>query len=40
MEGGTLSGRANALNGMGLLTHGGKPWTADNLRKFLKVIDA
>lgn len=40
MEGGTLSGRANALNGMGLRTHGGKPWTADNLRKFLKVIDA
>lgn len=23
------------LNGLGLLTHGGKPWTGDNLRKFV-----
>lgn len=27
--------RSAALNDLGLRTHGGKPWTADNLRKFL-----
>lgn len=28
---------AAALNEIGLLTHGGKPWSADNLRKFRKL---
>ena len=28
--------RAGYLNSLGLLTHTGKEWTTDNLRKFLK----
>lgn len=31
------SARASALNQAGLTTHGGKAWTADNLRKFVKL---
>lgn len=30
--------RASALNEAGMTTHGGKPWTADNLRKFMRVM--
>lgn len=30
------TGRATYLNSLGLLTHTGKEWTTDNLRKFLK----
>lgn len=30
------TGRAAWLNDLGLLTHTGKEWTADNLRKFVK----
>lgn len=30
------AGRAAWLNGLGLRTHTGKDWTADNLRKFLR----
>ena len=30
------TGHAAYLNGLGLLTHTGKGWTTDNLRKFLK----
>lgn len=32
------SARANSLNEAGLTTHGGKSWTPDNLRKFVKVM--
>lgn len=32
---GSWAGKADHLNGLGLLTHGGKHWTADNLRKFV-----
>ncbi|MFT8355469.1 MAG: hypothetical protein ABF617_12855 [Gluconobacter japonicus] len=31
--------KADLLNAQDLRTHGGKPWTADNLRKFLAVPD-
>ncbi|QXI66089.1 hypothetical protein CP157_03881 (plasmid) [Paracoccus marcusii] len=31
-----LTGRAAYLNRLGLLTHTGKEWTADNLRKFFE----
>lgn len=33
----SLAQSAAALNEMGLATHGGKPWSADNLRKFRKL---
>lgn len=36
IDGASFSSRAAALNETGLTTHGGKPWTADNLRKFLR----
>lgn len=36
MEGGSFVTRAGALNALGLKTHGGRDWTADNLRKFVK----
>lgn len=32
---GSWSEKADHLNGLALLTHGGKPWTTDNLRKFV-----
>jgi len=35
-ESATLAGLADTLNEWGMRTHGGKPWKADNLRKFLK----
>lgn len=35
----TLPARAAALNSLGLKTHGGKDWTADNLRKFAQAAD-
>jgi len=37
IEGGSFSARAEALSALELKTHGGKEWTGDNLRKFLKV---
>lgn len=36
MEGGSFAIRAKVLNDLDLKTHGGKDWTAENLRKFLK----
>lgn len=35
IDGTSLAARAGALNDLGLQTHTGKAWTADNLRKFL-----
>lgn len=32
---GSWAGKADHLNGLGLLTHGGRHWTSNNLRKFL-----
>ena len=36
IDGGSLPARAEALNALGLKTHGGKGWTGENLRKFVK----
>lgn len=36
LKGAPPTGRATYLNSLGLLTHTGKEWTTDNLRKFLK----
>src|SRR5690606_32816232 len=36
IESPSLATRAQALNALGLATHGGRAWTADNLRKFMK----
>lgn len=36
LKGAPPTGRAAYLNSLGLLTHTGKEWTADNLRKFLQ----
>lgn len=36
IEGGSFPDRAKALNALDLRTHGGKDWTADNLRKFVQ----
>ena len=35
-DGGSFAARATALNVLGLRTHTGKQWSADNLRKFMK----